>query len=289
MLSIKEFNKKVAFNCMATTPKILPLELDNVSFEINGMRYIKEMNLKLTAGFSTVILGPNGAGKSLLLRLCHGLLKPTTGVINWLGPEGGKPKKYQAMIFQKPIMLRRSVIENLRFGLKSRQVPKTKSDPIIDKIIELTGLTRLTTTPARSLSTGEQQRLAIGRAWSLEPEVLFLDEPTANLDPAATHVVEEIINEIKKSGTTIIMSTHDLGQANRLADNILFLYRGRILENSPARQFFIAPKNDLAQSFLKGELLWWHRKNLKPPSNLKRNNQQQDLKKTNSTNREIGK
>ena len=258
---------------MTITPTILPLELNDVSFEINGMRYIKEMNLQLTPGFSTVILGPNGSGKSLFLRLCHGLLKPTTGSIRWLGPMGKNPKKYQAMIFQKPIMLRRSVIENLRFGLKSRHISKIKSDPIVDRIIEIIGLARLAETPARSLSTGEQQRLAIGRAWSLQPEVLFLDEPTANLDPAATHVVEEIISQIKKTGATIIMSTHDLGQANRLADNILFLHRGRILENSSAIKFFAAPKNDLAQSFLEGELLWWHRKHLKPPSNQKRNNQ----------------
>ncbi len=233
------------------------------------MRYIKEMNFTLNAGSHTILLGPNGAGKSLLLRLCHGLLQPTDGTITWRGPTGEKPKTHQAMVFQKPVMLRRSVLANLHFGLKSRGIAKDERGPIIDKILETTGLSRLSATPARALSTGEQQRLAIGRAWSLSPEVLFLDEPTANLDPAATHVVEEIIGTIKKSGTTIVMSTHDLGQAKRLADDILFLYRGRILENSPAAQFFDAPQNDLARSFLKGELLWWHRQKLKPPSEQK--------------------
>jgi tungstate transport system ATP-binding protein len=258
---------------METASNILPLELRNLSFEVSGMRYIKEMNLTLNAGSSTIILGPNGAGKSLFLRLCHGLIEPTEGTIKWQGPDGDKPENHQAMVFQKPVMLRRSVLDNLHFGLKSRGIPKADRMPTIDRILETTGLARLAMTPARSLSTGEQQRLAIGRAWSLSPEVLFLDEPTANLDPAATHVVEEIINAIKSNGTTILMSTHDLGQAKRLADEILFLYRGRILENSPAAQFFETPKNDLAQAFLKGELLWWHRKKLKPPSELKyRNN-----------------
>ena len=251
------------------TPSILPLELKGVSFEVNGMRYIKEVDYILEAGSNTIILGPNGAGKSLFLRLCHGLIPPTNGSIKWGGSSSQKPENYQAMVFQKPVMLKRSVIENLHFGLKCRGIPKIKREPIIKKIIEKTGLSRLAKTPARSLSTGEQQRLAIGRAWSLEPEVLFLDEPTANLDPAAIHVVEEIISSIKETGTTIVMATHDLGQARRLADNILFLYRGRILENSSVDNFFTAPKNDLAQAFIKGELLWWHRKKLKPPSELR--------------------
>ena len=182
-------------------PSILPLELKGVSFEVNGMRYIKEVDYILEAGSNTIILGPNGAGKSLFLRLCHGLIPPTNGSIKWGGSSSQKPENYQAMVFQKPVMLKRSVIENLHFGLKCRGIPKIKREPIVKKIIEKTGLSRLAKTPARSLSTGEQQRLAIGRAWSLEPEVLFLDEPTANLDPAATHVVEEIINSMKETAT----------------------------------------------------------------------------------------
>ena len=261
--------KRTLRNRMNTKPNILPLKLKDVSFEVNGMRYLKDINFILNAGSNTIVLGPNGAGKSLFLRICHGLIVPTNGSTNWGGPSTQKPEISQAMVFQKPVMLKRSVIENLHFGLKCRGISKTNRDPIIAKIIERIGLSRLSKTPARSLSTGEQQRLAIGRAWALKPEVLFLDEPTANLDPAATHVVEGIIKSIKETGTTILMSTHDLGQARRLADNILFLYRGRILEKSSVEQFFTSPKNDLAQAFIKGELLWWHRKKLKPPSELK--------------------
>ena len=253
----------------ANNTDILPLELKDVNFEVGGMRLIKDMTLTLNAGSSTIILGPNGAGKSLLLRICHGLITPNSGSILWRGPSRNEAGIYQAMVFQRPVMLRRSMAANLHFGLKSRGTPKAERDRIIDDMLQITGLTRLARSPARALSTGEQQRLAIARAWSLKPEVLFLDEPTANLDPAATHAIEETIASIKQSGTKIIMSTHDLGQAKRLADNVLFLYRGRLLENAVAADFFNRPKNDLAQAFLKGELLWWNRKELKTPAELK--------------------
>ncbi len=248
---------------------ILPLALDNVSYEVNGMRLIKEMSLKLETGSSTIILGPNGAGKSLLLRLCHGLIEPKDGALTWQGPQRANAGQYQAMVFQRPVMLRRSVTANLHFGLKSRGISRANRNQIAEEMLHITGLTRLAKSPARTLSIGEQQRLALARAWSLKPEVLFLDEPTANLDPAATHSLEEIIATIKASGTKIVMSTHDLGQAKRLADDVLFLYRGRLLENAPADKFFEQPQNDLAQAFLKGELLWWHRQELKPPSEIK--------------------
>jgi tungstate transport system ATP-binding protein len=162
-------------------------------------------------------------------------------------------------------MLRRNVFANLDHSLKHRGIKKAERINKIEEILKHTGLLRLTKVPARRLSVGEQQRLAVARAWSLDPEVLFLDEPTAALDPAATHSLEEIIDAIKKSGTKVIMSTHDLGQAKRLADEVLFLYRGRLLERADANQFFDQPENDLAQSFMRGELLWWNRHELKPP------------------------
>ena len=121
------------------------------------------------------------------------------------------------------------------------------------------------TTSARVLSFGEQQRLALARSWALRPQVLFLDEPTASLDPAATHVIEEVILAMKSEGTKIIMSTHDLGQARRLADEVMFIHRGRLMEKADAEEFFAGPKNDLAQAFLRGELLWWQRRELTPP------------------------
>jgi tungstate transport system ATP-binding protein len=248
---------------------ILPLSLDNVSYEIGGMLLIKKMTLALEAGTLTVIMGPNGAGKSLLLRLCHGLIMPSSGRIKWQGPLASNPQAHQAMVFQRPVMLRRSVKANLTHGLKHRGVSRAEKNHMAEDMLQRTGLTRLAKVPARRLSYGEQQRLAVARAWLLDPEVLFMDEPTAALDPAATHALEEIVDAIRQSGTKIIMSTHDLGQAKRLADDVLFLYRGRLLEHSAASSFFEKPDNDLAQAFLQGELLWWNRKDLKPPDDFK--------------------
>ena len=248
---------------------ILPLHLKDVSYEIAGMRLIKDMSVSFDIGSLSVIIGPNGAGKSLLLRLCHGLIQPSSGTVCWNGPTASSPKHYQAMVFQRPVMLRRSVYANLSHGLKYRGVRKAQQIRIIEETLHHTGLTRLANMPARLLSVGEQQRLAVARAWSLDPEVLFMDEPTAALDPAAIYSLEEIIGAIKKVGTKIIMSTHDLGQARRLADDVLFMYRGRLLERADAGPFFNRPENDLAQAFIRGELLWWNRQELKPPETFK--------------------
>lgn len=236
---------------------ILPLVLDGVSFEIGGMRLIKDLNCAFDTGPRTVIIGPNGAGKSLFLRLCHGLLEPSAGAVRWTGPDGADPAAAQAMVFQRPVMLRRSVAANVDYALRLRGHGKPARAAIINEALGRCGLRRLKNNPARVLSFGEQQKLALARAWALKPQVLFLDEPTASLDPAATHAVEEIVQAIHDEGARIIMTTHDLGQARRLADEVIFLHRGRMLERAPAAQFFTRPENDLARAFVKGELLWW--------------------------------
>ena len=242
---------------MSTT--ILPLALSDVSFEANGMRLIKDLNCRFEAGPRTAVIGPNGAGKSLLLRICHGLLQPTSGRVEWQGSTNGNPSDRQAMVFQRPVMLRRSVAANVDYALKLKGHDHAERTKRIDEVLGRAGLRRLMHRPARVLSFGEQQKLALARAWALRPEVLFLDEPTASLDPSATHAVEEIIQAIHEEGTRIILTTHDLGQARRMADEIIFLHRGRILEHATADSFFAGPKNDLAQAFVQGELLWWHR------------------------------
>ena len=235
---------------------ILPLTFRDVSFEIGGIRLIKDLNCTLEAGPRTMILGPNGAGKSLFLRLCHGLLKPSAGRISWRGAKGGDPRRDQAMVFQRPVMLRRSVAANIAYALKLKRTPRAERPAIIDDALGHTGLRRLSHMPARVLSTGEQQKLALARAWALKPQVLFLDEPTASLDPAATRAIEQAIDDIHRSGAKIIMTTHDLAQARRLADEVLFLHHGRLLEAGPAEDFFAAPKSREAAAFLEGELLW---------------------------------
>lgn len=247
---------------MSEPKSILPFSLEGVWFrtpargKTGGLPLIKDMNLDFDAGPRTVIVGPNGAGKSLLLRLCHGLLRPTEGHVRWAAPHA---EKRQAMVFQRPVMLRRSAAANIDYALTLHDVPRAARPAVIEDVLNKTGLSRHAATSARVLSGGEQQRLALARAWALKPEVLFLDEPTASLDPSATHQIEALVAAIHAQGTKIVMTTHDLGQARRMGDEVLFLHRGRLLERAPTEQFFTAPQNDLARAFVKGELLWWRR------------------------------
>lgn len=241
---------------------ILPLKLDKVWFTapqknaLPPMPLIKDMSFEVSHGKRTVIVGPNGAGKSLLLRLCHGLIAPSDGSINWASQQAGLR---QAMVFQRPVMLRRTAAANIHYALSLHKIKKSQQAEIVDDVLTKTGLRRLANTPAHVLSFGEQQRLAIARAWAIAPEVLFLDEPTASLDPSATHQIEALVNTLHAQGTKIIMTTHDLGQAKRLGDEILFLHRGRLLEQNSSAAFFEHPQNEVAQAFIKGELLWWKR------------------------------
>ena len=246
----------------------MPLRLEAVTFEAGGKRLIKEIDCTLAAGPVSIVIGPNGAGKSLLLRLCHNLLRPTVrpplprrrklaapGRILWTAAKGIDPARHQAMVFQRPVMLRRSVAANVEYALALRRIPRRQRAGTVEEVLTLTGLRRFAEQPARVLSFGEQQKLALARAWALKPQVLFLDEPTASLDPAATRAVEEIVLAIRTGGTKIVMTTHDLPQASRLADEILFLHRGRLYEQTPADRFFVAPRSIEARQFLEGKAL----------------------------------
>ncbi len=234
---------------------MLPLELRDVSFTINGRTLIDRVSVEIGAGPRTVILGPNGAGKSVLMRLCHGLLPASAGTIIWRGA-GSADGSRQAMVFQRPVMLRRSALANVVYGLKLAGVSRAERELRAADVLDAVDLSAVSGRPARVLSGGEQQRLALARAWALNPEVLFLDEPTANLDPNATRDVESIINQICAGGTKIIMSTHNLGQARRLGDEILFLSHGRLVERSPVEQFFRQPASAEAAAFIRAELPW---------------------------------
>ena len=218
-----------------------------------GVPVLADIDLVVAAGGRTVLLGPNGAGKSTLLRVLHGLIPPSRGSINW-GGAIARPRG-QAMVFQRPVMLRRSAYENIRYALDLAGVRGDEADDRIAEALDEVGLLALSARPARVLSGGEQQKLAFARVWALRPEVLFLDEPTASLDPAAARSVEKIIADIHKRGTTIVMTTHNLVQAKRLADDILFLHAGRVTERTPAREFFTMPRSTEAAAFLEGERL----------------------------------
>ncbi len=234
---------------------ILPLELEGVSFEAGGQTLIHDLSARFEAGLRSIVLGPNGAGKSLLLRLCHGLLRPSRGRINWSGQAESETRRRQAMVFQRPVLLRRSALANVAYPLKLRGISRGEVRVRAMNALERAGLDSLANRPARVLSGGEQQRLALARAWVTEPEILFLDEPTASLDPAATRAVEELVLQIHQAGTKIVMTTHDLGQARRLAQEVLFLHHGRLIERSLASDFFTRPQTEEAAAFIQGDLV----------------------------------
>ena len=233
----------------------LPLRLEGVGFEAGGQRLLDRLTLTLEAGARTVVLGPNGAGKSLLLRLCHGLLRPTAGTIRWAWDDPARLRRAQAFVFQRAVLLRRPAGANVAYALAVNGVPRAERRERVRAALEQVGLAHLAGRPARVLSGGEQQRLALARAWALEPKVLFLDEPTANLDPAATRVIEAVVAAMHAQGVKIVMTTHDLGQARRHADEIVFLHKGRLIEHADAARFFMRPATPEARAFVAGELL----------------------------------
>lgn len=230
------------------------LALENLSYRVDGRTIIDDMTLALGMRTRTIVLGPNGAGKSVLLRLCHGLLKPTGGRILW-ARQGSDPVR-QAMVFQSPVLLRRSVLANVMHALAIGGIPRSERAEIAMSSLAKVGMQDSWARPARAMSGGEQQRLALARAWALSPDVLFLDEPCASLDPTATRQVEQIIQAIHAGGTKVIMTTHNLGQARRMGDEIVFLACGRVVEHGSADAFFRSPASPDAAAFIQGELPW---------------------------------
>jgi len=241
---------------MATAASILPLTLRDLKFAAGGREIIHGVSAMFDAGPATILLGANGAGKSVLMRLMHGLLAPSAGEVSWNGQGPARARRGQAMVFQRPVMLRRSALANVLYALELAGVPAAQRErQAMDALAEV-GLAAVAERPARVLSGGEQQRLALARAWALHPEVLFLDEPTANLDPGATREIEAVIRAFDASGTKIIMSTHNLGQARRLGDEVLYIHQGRLAERAPVDAFFSRPASAEAAAFIKGESPW---------------------------------
>ncbi len=242
---------------MRDTPSILPLTVEGLCFSADGDRLLDDVSFTLPGGGITVVMGPNGAGKSLLMRLCHGLIPLQAGRIAWAGGDGTTAgRRRHAMVFQRPVMLRRSARANVIHALAAVGAGRAERAQRADAALAHFGLAPLADRPARLMSGGEQQRLAIARAWSLSPEVVFLDEPTSALDPGATRQVEAMLATLRAEGVTLMLATHDLGQARRLADHVIVLHRGRIVESGPATPFFAGPRTETARAFLAGDLLW---------------------------------
>jgi tungstate transport system ATP-binding protein len=230
----------------------LPIRFEAVDYRVGPLAVLRGITLDISLGKPTLLLGPNGSGKTTLLKLSMELLAPSAGRLTFAGRRRGVGTR-RAIVFQKPVMLRRSVAANVSFPLTAARRP---ADPnVVAHLLDQVGLGGFGRRPARRLSGGEQQRLALARALARNPEVLLLDEPTASLDPAATKGVEEIIVRIAGAGVKIVMATHDLGQARRLAGDVMFLVAGRLIEQGPAPDFFVSPSTDEARRFLAGDIV----------------------------------
>jgi tungstate transport system ATP-binding protein len=234
----------------------LPIVFEDAGYKVRDIAILDRISLVIAPGAPTVLIGPNGSGKTTLIRLAMGLIEPTAGRVTWGGRAPVAPVR-RAIVFQRPAMLRRSAIANIRYSLATSATIRdgAQAQARIDELLDLVGLAGLGERPARRLSGGEQQRLALARALARDPEMLFLDEPTASLDPAATKAMEDVIRAVAARGIKVVMSTHDLGEARRLAGEILLLHRGRVIESGPAAEFFASPKTQEARRFVTGELL----------------------------------
>ena len=230
------------------------LTLQDIRFAAEGRVLLGPITLEWPKGGLTAIMGSNGAGKSLLLSLCHGHLAPKSGSVMWDDQPAITTKRHRGFVFQKPVVLRRSVADNLRFALQVESGAKSQWNDRITTALAHADLAHKATAPASTLSGGEMQRLALARAMITNPQALLLDEPASNLDPAATRRLEDMIKDVSQNGVQVLLATHDLGQAKRLAERVIFMSEGQILEHGPAVEFFDGPQTVNAQNYLEGIL-----------------------------------
>lgn len=233
---------------------LFPLVLAQATVRRKGRGLLGPVDLTLPAQGMTMVIGPNGAGKTTLLRVMHGVERLSGGAANWAIP-AGQAQARQAYVFQTPIMLRRSVADNLRYPLKLAGLPRAEADERVAKWADRIGLTHRLATPAPRLSGGEKQKLALARALIRQPDVLFLDEPCANLDGASTREIEALLLEAQTRGTHIVMATHDMGQVSRLGEALIFLVGGQVVEVGSVVEALAAPQTRRLQDFLKGEIV----------------------------------
>lgn len=228
------------------------VSLSDITVRVENKLLLDIPQLTISPDACTVIMGSNGAGKSLLLRVMHGLIAASTGKVTSFGRSEGLK---QAMVFQRPVVFRRTVEANINFALKTCGFGRAERKKRLPRFLEMADLTAQAMQPARKLSGGEQQKLALIRALATEPDLLFLDEPAANLDPPATLAIERLLRQACDMGTKLIMVTHDPGQARRLANDVVFLHRGRVLEQTSGATFFDRPSSPQASAFLAGDLV----------------------------------
>ena len=245
---------------------LLPLSVDAVCYDTPRRhpaeapkRVLHEITFQVQRHRKLLILGANGAGKSVLLRIMHGLLPISAGRVT---TACGKPindlslRRYDAMLFQHPVMLRQTALDNVLYGIYANEhadISVADSERAAQMALDAVGLSAISHQPARVLSGGEQQRVAFARVLARQPELLYLDEPTASLDPQSARQIEVLVGLAHERGATIVMTTHSLAQARRLADDIAFLHEGKLAEFTPAKEFFSQPRSTVASAFLSGE------------------------------------
>lgn len=236
------------------SPDILPLRIERACVHRRGARLLGPVDLTIGPEGITVIIGPNGSGKSTLLRLAHGLVRPSAGQVRWAGNRRNV-RAGQSFIFQSPVVMHRPVRDNLAYPLVLRGTPRRLARARADGWLEKVGLAHAGDLPGHALSGGERQKMALARALITEPRIVFLDEPCASLDGRATREIETLLRSAADAGTRLVMSTHDIGQARRLASEIVFLHHGTIREHAPAERFFARPTDADAAAFIAGEIV----------------------------------
>jgi tungstate transport system ATP-binding protein len=233
---------------------VLPIVARELAFAAGGREILRGLSACIQTRGMTAIIGPNGAGKSVTLRLLDGLLAPSAGEIAFGASGQARPR--MALVFQKPALLRASVRTNVELGLAPLGLSRAERAERSEAALRRVGLADRAQDPARKLSGGEQQRLALARAWAIEPELLLLDEPTSALDPGATEAIEDLIAGMASAGTKVILVSHNLGQVARLAEDVLVLSGGRAVEHGPTQLVLSSPRTPEARAYLKGELPW---------------------------------
>lgn len=234
--------------------RILPMKMQGAVVKRRSKTLLGPVDLDISAAGFTIVLGPNGSGKTTLLRALHGLERLSSGHIHWQMPLAAA-QLHQAFVFQTPVMMRRSVRDNLSYPLCLHGVNKEVAETTVDDWAARIGLTHALDQPAPQLSGGEKQKLALARALIRTPQIIFLDEPCASLDGRATREIEAILKDAQAAGTRIVMATHDIGQARRLAEDVAFMMHGMIAETGPADAFFAGPATPQAVALLKGDIV----------------------------------
>ncbi|OUS37424.1 sulfate ABC transporter ATP-binding protein [Rhodobacterales bacterium 56_14_T64] len=234
--------------------QMFPLVAKQAVVRRQGKVLVGPVDLTLQAQGVTIVIGPNGAGKTSLLKMLHGIARLNRGSLNWACPMS-EAQTRQAFVFQAPVMMRRSVTDNIAYPLQLIGVARAEARRRAEDWAEKVGLSHTLKQQATMLSGGERQKLALARALIRDPQVLFLDEPCASLDGRATREIEEILIRAAAGGTRLIMSTHNMGQAQRLADEVIFVLHGKIHEFAPAEQFFAGAETKQGRAFLKGDIV----------------------------------